>query len=264
MISLLYHDVVAPGDFSSSGFNSADANAYKLTRPDFEGHLRAIQDARGRGDVVVMDSPTRALSSKALLFTFDDGGASAVSIASLLEHYGWRGHFFVTTDYIGKPGFLTADQIRELQGRGHIIGSHSCSHPTRMSHCTRAELEREWTVSLRVLSEILGQNTRVASVPGGYYSNSVAEVAAAAGVEVLFNSEPTGKVQKINGCLVLGRYSIMHGDSAKSAASLAQGAWWPRFHQVLHWNSKKIAKRLGGSYYLRLRESMFRNRGPAN
>lgn len=263
MISLLYHDVVAPGDFSSSGFSSADANAYKLTRPEFEGHLRAIQNARGRGEVVVMDSAAGSVNSKALLFTFDDGGASALSIALLLEEFGWRGHFFITTDYIGKPGFLTADEIRELHRRGHVVGSHSCSHPTRMSHCTREELEREWTVSLRVLSEILGHNTQVASVPGGYYSNSVAEVAAAAGVEVLFNSEPTGKVQKINGCLVLGRYSIMHGDSAKSAASLAQGAWLPRFQQYLYWNSKKIAKRLGGSYYLRLRESMFRNRDSA-
>ena len=66
------------------------------------------------------------------LITVDDGGVSYYTVvADRLERLGWRGHCFVTTDMIGQRGFLTRRQIRELDGRGHIIGSHSASHPTR-------------------------------------------------------------------------------------------------------------------------------------
>ena len=51
----------------------------------------------------------------------------------MLERYGWPGYFFVATDWIGRPGFLNAAQFRELDSRGHVIGSHSCSYPERMA-----------------------------------------------------------------------------------------------------------------------------------
>src|SRR5262249_60003963 len=72
------------------------------------------------------------------LITVDDGGVSYHRfIADRLEERGWRGHAFVSTDFIGAPGFLTASEIRELDDRGHIIGSHSASHPSRFSQCHR-------------------------------------------------------------------------------------------------------------------------------
>ncbi|MEM9488924.1 MAG: hypothetical protein AAGC55_07250, partial [Myxococcota bacterium] len=40
--SLMYHDVVAPGDFESSGFPGGSAAIYKLERPHFEDHVRAV------------------------------------------------------------------------------------------------------------------------------------------------------------------------------------------------------------------------------
>src|ERR1039458_5638385 len=33
---------------------------------------------------------------------------------ALLEDRGWRGHFFITTDRIGTPGFLTESELRDL------------------------------------------------------------------------------------------------------------------------------------------------------
>ena len=254
IISLLYHDVVPPGQFASSGFPGGDADMYKFGRPEFEHHLEAIEKAPHRGEVLLLDRAAREIGPNAVLFTFDDGGASALSTAALLESHGWRGHFFVTTDYIGKLAFLTVDQIRELRARGHVVGSHSCSHPPRISHCSQQQLEREWRESARTLSEILGTKIRVASVPGGYYLKRVAEAAAAAGIEVLFNSEPTSHVERVNGCLVLGRYSIRQGVSAEAAARIASGDWPPRLRQYVFWNSKKIAKHLGGSYYIALRK----------
>src|SRR5215468_3611624 len=94
--AIMYHDVVENGDFASSGFPGEGAHVYKLRREDFERHLAAIGDL----DVAL---------------TFDDGGVSFYHpIADLLEARGRRGAFFITTDRIGTPGFLTGEQIREL------------------------------------------------------------------------------------------------------------------------------------------------------
>src|SRR4051812_23698238 len=153
--SIMYHDVVENGDFESSGFPGEGAHVYKLRRQDFERHLDAIA----------------AATKDPVLLTFDDGGVSFhTPIASLLEQRGWRGHFFVTTDRIGTPGFLTEQQLRDLHARGHVIGSHSCSHPTRMAALTRSDLDGEWRQSVARLSQILSSEITTASVPGGYYS----------------------------------------------------------------------------------------------
>ena len=45
-IALLYHDVVPAGDYSLSGFQSADANIYKLDCDEFKNHLREIAARR--------------------------------------------------------------------------------------------------------------------------------------------------------------------------------------------------------------------------
>jgi hypothetical protein len=61
-----YHDVVPHKDFKRSGFQSPDANIYKVDRADFSQHLGAI-----------LDNPTRWLFFRKLrkvVLTFDDGG----------------------------------------------------------------------------------------------------------------------------------------------------------------------------------------------
>lgn len=259
ILSLLYHDVVEAGDFSSSGFPGGDADLYKLLRSDFESHLHQIASMTDGPLVQVLDGSCPPPTSSTLLFTFDDGGASALAIADLLEQHGWRGHFFIPTDFIGKPAFLTREQVRELRRRGHVVGSHSCSHPHRLSHLLQRELDHEWNDSVSVLSDCLAETPRVASVPGGFYSRRVAEAAARAGIRILFNSEPTTRLERLGDCHVLGRYCLQQHMSAATAAALAHGDLSPRLRQFVLWNSKKAAKRLAGPLYYSLRKS-FLNR----
>lgn len=251
-ITLLYHDVVPTGHFAASGFPGEDAAIYKLDLKSFEQHLDATQSVVSRC-ITVEELQTR--SRRPLLLTFDDGGVSAHEyIADLLEARGWRGHFFVTTDWIGRTGFLTTNQIRELHRRGHRIGSHSCSHPARMSHGSRAEIYREWKDSIDILSQILGEPIRLASVPGGFYARPVAETAAEAGIRVLFTSEPRTTTQIIEGCLVLGRYMIQRGITPGYAAAIALGRWTPRCRQFVYWNVKKVLKAAAGERWLQARK----------
>jgi len=257
-VSILYHDVVSEGQLDSSGFPGRDAAAYKLERDEFEKHLEAIAGAAREKPTTAQELLNWTGKGLPLLLTFDDGGLSAYTcIADLLEKYRWHANFFITTDYIDSPTFLTKEQLRELRKRGHAIGSHSCSHPARMSHCSWERLLEEWERSIRVLSDILGEQVSVASLPAGYYSTHVAKAAFRAGIRVLFISEPTTKCHLVEGCLVVGRYTIWRGMRPETAAGVAAAKWSPRLKQFAFWNLKKLAKSLGGESYLRLRELRF-------
>jgi peptidoglycan/xylan/chitin deacetylase (PgdA/CDA1 family) len=263
IIALEYHDVVPADDFPSSGFGGPGADSYKLTTATFDAHLAAVAGTGSAAELTAEEVVSRPISDSGaqqprVLLTFDDGGRSALTeIAPRLEGLGWRGHFFMTSGQIGAPGFLTPDDLRELHERGHVVGSHSHSHPVRMSACSVEQLRHEWAESVRLLSGILGAPVRTASVPGGYFSRVVAEAAADAGLRVLFTSEPTSRPMRVGACTVLGRYTLRRDDPGSRAAALVAPAHGARVRQWSIWNAKKVLKALGGESYLRARARVF-------
>lgn len=233
-VNLLFHDVYAD-DPAESGFQSAAADRYKLSLPQFERHLAGLSSAD--------DGVTFSL-------TFDDGGSSFYTqIADRLEQRGWRGHCFVPTALIDRPGFLTRSQVRDLDRRGHHIGSHSATHPFRMSACDRATLRSEWTKSVGTLEDILGRPVRTASVPGGYYSKAVAEAAEGAGIRVLFTSQPITRRRTVGACAIVGRFAIRAHDSTELSARLVAPSPWTRRRLWADWNAKALIKPLLGPAY---------------
>jgi peptidoglycan/xylan/chitin deacetylase (PgdA/CDA1 family) len=261
-ISLLYHDVVA-GSASATGFTGADAEVYKLDEANFAAHLDRIDEVDACPRRVQIVTPRLADSDYSiqtpLFLTFDDGGVSAATVAApLLEARGWRGHFFVVTEMIDQPGFLTGSQIRDLHRRGHHIGSHSHTHPARFSKLSYDRMRSEWRESRGILADILGEPPFSVSVPGGFYSTAVAAAAREAGYNVLFNSEPSCRIRQRGGLLVLGRYGIKRETLPETAARLVRCDVGPRLRQTLTWNLKKPLKKFGGPAWLAFRRWFFR------
>ena len=249
--ALMYHDIVEADRLDSSGFKGPAAARYKIRPADFQAHLAHL--AALLKPPIAMDEPVELDQPAPVLLTFDDGGASCYApVAGLIEGCGWRGFFFIPTDQVGAPGFLDAGQLRSLRSRGHIIGSHTCSHPIPMWGLRKPDLLREWDRSRAILEDILGESVTTASVPGGFHSCKVARAAAEAGIRALFTSEPTGRTHRVDGCLVVGRYTIRPGMTARSVAAIAAGHRAPRFRQAVSWNIKKVAKALAGTAYMRL------------
>lgn len=249
--TLLYHDVVRDGRWTDSGFSAGHANIYKLTTDDFAAHLDRLRR--------VAPAPHLATDGRrgGWMITFDDGGSSALlEIAPRLEMHGWRGHFFMTTGWIGEPGFLDEAGLREMARRGHVIGSHSVTHPLVMAACPPEQLRREWHESVARLTSILGTTPVVASIPGGAYSDTVAAAAGEAGIRMLFTSEPTARSWRVGPVTCLGRYTLWRGMSPDAAANFATGTGlWP-VRQRVQWEAKKLAKTVLGSSYQAIRERM--------
>jgi peptidoglycan/xylan/chitin deacetylase (PgdA/CDA1 family) len=244
----MYHDIATPSEREQIGFPGPLAARYKLEPEAFEAHLDALA-ATG-----LRPAPLDGAAAEAdTAITFDDGGASAPAAARALERRGWRGQFFATTSRIGTPGFASAEELRDLHERGHVVGSHSHSHPTYMGKLSRAELDEEWARSRELLAALLGEPPRTASVPGGFLSEEVIASAAAAGYELLFTSEPEARVHRRGGLTVRGRYTIWATTPARMAAAYAQGSPLACGRLWLEWNAKKLAKRVSPGVYQALR-----------
>jgi peptidoglycan/xylan/chitin deacetylase (PgdA/CDA1 family) len=258
-LALEYHDVVHGRDFDESGFPGSGPASYKLPLADFDRHLEAIAGSRTpHYPERVPDWMSNPTAHRPLFLTFDDGGVGAYTcIADALEARGWRGHFFVTGSRVGTPTFLSASQLRELSTRGHVIGSHSQTHPTRMGACPPDVIAREWRESVALLSDVLGTGVTTASVPGGFYTPVVAQAASVNGITALFTSMPTTRCQTVGECLVLGRYTLRRWSGAGVAGALARGAWTPRLTQRVIYGGLHTLRAVLGDRYTSLRQQFW-------
>lgn len=200
--SFAYHDVTDRPQ--ESGLQRPGAAPYTLGVTAFGQHLEAIARGPLRPELVTAIDLTAP--GRHLLLTFDDGGISALHAADELSRRGWSGHFFIITGRVGERTFLGADEIRYLRACGHVIGTHSHTHPDIFREQTMVQMVAEWRTSSDRLADLLGEPCTVASVPGGDISPLVLQSAGVAGLRVLFTSEPTLAPRPVGGCWVLGRF----------------------------------------------------------
>jgi len=277
-ISLLFHDVFID-DPGESGFVSTAANRYKLAVADFDAQIDGVAAARTEPPILASAFehrlPTRlngvsyddrnvVAGITPFAITVDDGGESYyTTVAERLERRGWRGHCLVTTDFIGGRGFLSRTQIRALAERGHVIGSHSASHPARFNTLPFHRIATEWARSRAALEDIIGQRVDVASVPGGSYSPVVARAACEAGIRVVFTSEPITRVAASSGCVLVGRFTIRRGDANDLARRLVSASSGARARAWTSWNAKGLVRPLLGPSYASVADWLMATR-PSN
>lgn len=253
-ITLAYHDVAGGGQPPEA---ARAGSPYTISYRSFLRHLQLLADRSVPGQVCSIEARARWQELMPIFLTFDDGAQCACScIADELDRAGFTGHFFITSGWVGRPGFLSADQICDLHRRGHVIGTHSRTHPERMSHLKFEQIVREWKMSRDELSSIIGAAVRIASVPGGYYSRKVGRAAAAAGIDLLFTSEPTMRISRIGDCALAGRFCIRRATPDFVVAALAGGKRWPRSAATLAWTLKKGIKLITGGLYPRIRRKL--------
>jgi peptidoglycan/xylan/chitin deacetylase (PgdA/CDA1 family) len=229
-----YHDVTdVPTD---SGFQRNRAIPFKLGTQHFQEHLDRIAEVSLTPALVT--EVDLAGSGRHLFLTFDDGGKSALRVGEELCRRGWRGHFFISTGLIGRRTFLHQGELRELRSCGHIVGSHSHTHPDIYRELDWERMVVEWRQSSDILAQLLGEACLTGAVPGGEISSAVLRSAATAGLRYLFTSEPWLRPRIVRGCWILGRFCAKASTTAEEIAELA------RFRG---WSSRLLVRRLKGA-----------------
>ncbi|MBI3366377.1 polysaccharide deacetylase family protein [Candidatus Roizmanbacteria bacterium] len=103
--------------------------------PDlFEGHLRSLYNADYRTYFVknipdILEGKIE-YSKKTIFLTFDDGYEDFYSVVfPLLKKYQMKATMYIVYDFIGKKGFMTEAEIKEILASGLVeLGSHTLDH----------------------------------------------------------------------------------------------------------------------------------------
>lgn len=244
-VVLMYHDVYEH-DTNESGFLRERDLPYKISATQFEQQVKAIEEYCCK----------KGLEKGAVVFTFDDGGGSFYKvIAPILEKYGYKGLFFVSTKYIGTETFLTKDEIVDLYKRGHIIGSHAHTHE-HLYTLTDAQVKEEWERSVEILNDIIGAPIQYASIPNGDMSKRVLEAIYNNGVRYVYTSEPTTKVKKYKDLDVIGRYVVLKDSSTDYVLSIVSSKK-KRFVLSCKRAVIKLIKMALGGYYVKLKNRLY-------
>lgn len=251
-IVFMYHDLFRR-DVKESGFQTIGAVPYKISEKAFEKQVQLISNY----------CVNKHIKKSNIVFTFDDGGSSFLNlIAPILEKYGFLGVFFIATQYVDSPGFLTTDEIIALRKRGHIIGSHSHSHPLRMDALDMESLIEEWSVSSQILESILNEPIKVASIPNGFSSKLVLQSMADYGFTTIYDSVPTTKVRHVKGIKLLGRYAILNNMKVEDVLNIVRNPFM-RFRMKIRYEVLEGIKFMLGSQYLTVRKTLLTIRNKA-
>lgn len=245
-IALGFHDILYDG-VDDSGFTGNDAFHYKLDGEQFAAILALSEDCEARAEGML-----------SVEFTFDDGGDSAKRAADILERENRRGHFFVATQFVGANRFLGVGDLRDLHARGHVIGSHSHSHPIPFDRLTIADARSEWSRSCGLLRDWLGAPVLSGALPGGGISHHALLAASESLLTTIYTSEPTGmRWTPMPGLECVGRFSATRGSTLSSLRKVIEDDGFSRRRIQAFWNAKRCIKSIAWPVWNYARRSFF-------
>ncbi|EFR40096.1 polysaccharide deacetylase [Selenomonas sp. oral taxon 137 str. F0430] len=120
----------------------------------------------------------QVLPEKPVILSFDDGYEDNHRvILPMLDERGMKGVFYIVTNDIGQPGYMTWDNLRALESHGMEIGSHTANH-IPLTTLTREQQLDEIRLS-KLLLEWNGMKTIYSfSYPNGSYDDVIVDMLA--------------------------------------------------------------------------------------
>ena len=129
---------------------------------------------------LLMASP--AWAQTIVTLSFDDTYAEHWEAARRMERYGMRGTFYVNRPRLDRRGYMSTQDVLNLQTRGHDVGGHTCHHPNlaKLVEQDIGELTRQICDDRAGLLS-LGINARNFAYPFGANNAQVQQVVASCG-----------------------------------------------------------------------------------
>jgi peptidoglycan/xylan/chitin deacetylase (PgdA/CDA1 family) len=244
-VVLMYHRLGDPRADAQEG-------DYALPPSLFEAQMRWLA---GSGRPVI---PLAALlggprPDRSVVLTFDDGCDTDAAVAApLLAALGLPAAFFVNPGRIGRPGYLSWDEIRDLAARGFDVGSHGLDH-SLLGDLPEPELRRQLVESKRRLEEKLDRRIDALSLPGGSGGSRALRAARAAGYRLVLGSRP-GLARGAGSEAVLPRFAIRRDHGIEWVRAAVEQRELFRLRQGLRYGVACLARDLVGTgAYGRLR-----------
>ncbi|MBS1598092.1 MAG: polysaccharide deacetylase family protein [Bacteroidetes bacterium] len=111
-----------------------------------------------------------ALPEKSILLTYDDTDLDQYTVAlPEMKKYGFKGVFFIMTVSLGRPHYMSKEQVKDLSDQGHAIGSHTWDH-----HNVKKYQGNDWVIQIdkptKQLETITGKPMRFFAYPFGLWN----------------------------------------------------------------------------------------------
>jgi peptidoglycan/xylan/chitin deacetylase (PgdA/CDA1 family) len=248
-VFLMYHEIELP--LRSLCQSEPGYVRYVISIDEFQGQMSAIQELGLRG---VSVGEALRFESPAVAITVDDGcETDLLTIAPTLKQFGYGATFYITAGLLGKTGYMSAGQLRELSALDFEIGNHSMTHPY-LSDLDDASLHHEIADSKVMLENIIGKAVEHFSCPGGRYDSRAILVAKNAGYRTLANSTPRANSPSTD-TFALGRVAITRDLSQTTFKKLCRGEtlWQLALRMGLRDRAKRL---LGNAAYDRVRSTL--------
>jgi peptidoglycan/xylan/chitin deacetylase (PgdA/CDA1 family) len=161
-------------------------NEYEVSAESFKAQMKMLADS-GYHTILPEElynylTHGTALPSKPVMLTYDDTDEEQFSIAKAeMDKYGFKGVYFIMTISIGRPNYMTKEQIRQLSDEGHVIASHTWRHDRVDKYLTTPHIDRDtkkivnndWDLQLvdtrKKLEEIIGKEIHYFAYPFGIW-----------------------------------------------------------------------------------------------
>lgn len=255
-VFLMYHELEVEGRPLCE--DERGYTRYVVSAEDFRQHVSHLRSAGLRralsvGEALASDA-NRNAGGPHVVMTFDDGCETDLLVAApLLKEAGFGATFYVTVAHLGRRGYMSESQLRELSGSDFEIGSHSLTH-SYLHDLTDERVRAEVAESKDRLEQITGRRVAHFSCPGGRWDSRVAREAREAGYESVVTSQ-IGVNTSATDRFRLSRVAITRGISLEDFGRVSRGeglAMRRARGAVLD-----VAKRvLGNSIYERLRSTV--------
>ena len=188
---LFYHDI-----YKTINYKASDADVCMGTSLDlFKRHLEVIR----KEGYTVVSQITEPKGQVCIML--DDGFRGIYECRQFFYDHGICPTIFLAVDLIGKEGFLTKEEILDLQEHGFIFECHSWSHKD-LTIWNDEEQKRELGDSKKFLSELLGKKVTEICLPIGYFNDHLIEQLKAYGYKKVYSSIPGNYCEQTIGGMI--------------------------------------------------------------
>lgn len=164
-----------------------------------------------------------SLPSRPIIISVDDGYVDDVrTILPDLQRWHMVATFFVITGRMTEPGFLSADQIRQLDRAGMDVGDHTAHH-VDLRLLSASELSTETAGSRRVLEGVLGHPVYYFAYPFGTFNSAVVAAVHTAGFTLAYTTAG-GTTASTAAPLTMPRVHVGRSETPSGLVSLLGGA----------------------------------------
>lgn len=252
VVFLMYHELELPGRKLCQA--EPGYVRYILPLDAFREQMKSIKKLGWRG--VNVSEALGFPAERSVCITFDDGcETDLIAAAPVLGELGFNATFYLTSGFLNTPGYLTREQVRELDAQGFQIGCHSMTHPY-LSDLSELQLRREIAGAKEQIEAIVGHRIEHFSCPGGRYDQRTLRIAREAGFASVSNSRFYANSSRTSP-YELGRVAMLRDVTLGQFNSICRGdgLWKKRFQ---HQARQRVQSIFGNRIYDRLRAMLLR------